>query len=107
MAAVAFSGVQYVGTEASPIALGATGGASDVWTWAHNKGSKALKIEILLAASRQEIASASVVATQPSVNSIVLTNTSGGALSCIARIVWEDLSESVIQPLAASVGVLS
>lgn len=118
MSAISPVGVQYVGTEAAPIALGANGSATDVWTWTHNKGVKALKLEILDAVSRQVISSSTiapgvtavgkiVIATQASVNAITLTNQSTIAQDCILRATWQDLSAEVIVPLAASVGVLS
>lgn len=111
-------GVQYVGTEAAPIALGANASATDVWTWTHNNGAKALKIEILDAVSRQVVGSATTVpgvaavgkiaiATQTTANIIVLTNQSTVAQDCILRATWQDQSAEVIVPLAATVGVLS
>lgn len=118
MAAIPKVGVQYVGTESSPIALGANGGGTDLWTWTHNNGTKALKLEVLDAVSRQVIAPAdiapgvtlvgkNVIATQASANAITLTNQSTAAIDVILRVTWQDLSQEVIIPLAASVGVLS
>lgn len=110
--------VQYVGTESSPIALGANGGASDIWTWAHNQGKKAVKLEVLDAVSRQVVGPATiapgvtavgkiVIATQADVNTITLTNQSTVAQDVILRVTWEDESAAVGAPLAASVGTLS
>lgn len=110
--------VQYVGTEAAPIALGANGGASDVWTWAHANGRKAVKLEVLDATSRQVIGPATIApgvtavgkiveATQATANTITLTNQSTIAQNVILRVTWDDGSALVGAPLAASVGTLA
>lgn len=110
--------VQYVGTEASPIALGANGSASDVWTWAHNQGQKAVMLQVLDATSRQVVGPATiapgvtavgqiVIATQATANTITLTNQSTVAQNVILRVTWDDGSALVGAPLAASVGTLA
>lgn len=107
MAGITGASVQYVGTAAAPIALGATGGASDVWTWTHNRGKKAAMLQPLVAASGALHTPASIVATQPDANTIVLTNSTAGALDVVLRVTWEDGSVSLMAPLAASVGTLA
>ena len=112
MAANIASGIQYVGTEAAPIALGAAASATDVWTWTHNQGRKAIMIEVLDAVSRQPIAPGdqvagvllvgkAVIATQTTANIITLTNQSTIAQDCILRVTWSDVSAAVAGPLAA------
>lgn len=116
--AAAFGYVQYVGTEASPIALGANASGTDLWTWAHNQGRKAVKLEVLDATSRQVVGPAtiapgvtavgqSVIATQATANTITLTNQSTLAQNVILRVTWDDGSTLVGAPIAASVGTLS
>ncbi len=100
-------GVQIVGTDASPIALGATGGATDVGTWTHNRGRRASMVQVVDATNRAPVTPASVVPTQPSVNSIVLTNTTGGALNVLAIVWWSFASPMKNADAAASVFVLS
>ncbi len=102
-----YKGIVLVGTEALPIVLGATGGASDVWTWNHNQGVKPISVEVVLAVNKGLVAPASVVATNPTVNQLVLTNTTGGALSVIAIVTFEIFSPAFGAQLAAAVGVLS
>ena len=65
------NGVQTVGTDDTPIALGASGGATDVWTWNHNKGKRAVKIDCLRAYDRQNY-----------------------LLTAVMRVTWEDLSQA-------------
>jgi len=106
---------QYVGTEAAPIVMTATAGVGDVWTWDHNNGAKAVRVEVLNASSRQPIGpsdqaaptAAAIVVTQPTVNQMVVTNQSTLAVNVIVRVTWQDLSTEVFAPLAASVGTLS
>jgi pyruvate/2-oxoglutarate/acetoin dehydrogenase E1 component len=118
MAASIGQNVQYVGTEASPIALSIQGGATDVWTWAHNQGRKASVVEVLDAASRQPIASSTiapgvtavgkiVIVTQPDVNTIKIENQSTVLQNAILRVTWSDESSALGAPLAATVGTLS
>jgi hypothetical protein len=104
-----------VGTEAAPIALGALASATDLWTWTHSKGAKAVKIEVLDATSRQVLGPAedaapslkAVIATQASTSIITLQNQSTVAVNVILRATWEDLSQSIGKAELASVGVLS
>lgn len=100
-------GVQVVGTDASPIALGATGGATDVGTWTHNRGRRAAMVQVVDATNHAPVTPANVVPTQPSVNSIVLTNTTGGALNVLAIVWWSFPSAIKNADAAASVFVLS
>lgn len=104
-----------VGSESAPIALGIAGGATDVWTWTHGKGQKAVKIEVTDAVSRQVIGPSdsaaptlkAVLVDQPSANQIVVTNQSTVAIGIILLVTWEDLSQSKGKAELASVGVLS
>jgi len=87
--AEAISGTQIVGSQATPIALGATGGASDVGTWTHGRGQKALRVTVVDATNGALIPDASVTVTQPDANTIVLTNTTAGTLNVVAIVDWE------------------
>lgn len=100
-------GTQIVGTDALPIALGATGGATDVGTWTHNRGRRAALIQVVDATNHAPVTPASVVPTQPSVNSIVLTNTTAGPLNVLAIVTWSFMSAGLDAPVAASAVVLS
>lgn len=100
-------GTQIVGTDALPIALGATGSATDVGTWTHNRGRRAVMVQVVSATDRAPVTPASVVVTQPTVNSIVLTNTTGGGLNVLAIVTWSVPSAGLDAPVAASAVVLS
>jgi hypothetical protein len=116
--AAPLNAITYVGDETTPIALGANASATDVWTWTHSQGRKAIKLEVLDATSRQVVGPATiapgvtavgliVIATQTTADIITLTNQSTIAQDVILRVTWEDPSASVGAPVLASVGVLS
>lgn len=99
---VGVSGVTLVGTDAAPLAFGASGGATDVMTYTHNVGVKAEKVEVLSAVNHALIPDASLTVTQPSANAIVVTNTTAGAINAILRVTWETPAVSLTAPVAAS-----
>lgn len=104
-----------VGSEPAPIALGAAGGPSDLWTWTHGRGQKAVKIEVTDSTSRQVLGPAdsaaptlkAVLVDQPSTSIITVLNQSTAVISIILLVTWEDLSQSKGKAELASVGVLS
>lgn len=100
-------GRQVAGTEALPITLAAAPGPLAVWTLTHNKGMKALKVEVLQASSHQEIAATVMAVAQPSVNQMTVTNLSGAPVSAIVLITWVLASGEQIASVAASAGVIS
>ncbi len=102
-----FKGIVLVGTEALPIVLAATGDPDDVWTWDHNQGVKPISVKVVDAVDKGLIAAASVVASNPTVNQLVLTNTTVGILSVIAIVRFEIFSPAFGAQLAAAVGTLS
>lgn len=83
------TGVAQIGTRAAPVALGATGGATDVGTYTHNNGEEAIAIDVYDAVTGAPVLDADVAVTQPDANTIVLTNTTMGALNVIAIATWE------------------
>jgi len=83
------TGIAQIGTRAAPIPLGATGGGTDVGTYTHGNGQEAIGIAVYDAATGALIPDASVTVTQPDNNTIVLTNTTMGAINCIAVATWE------------------
>lgn len=110
--------VQFVATDAIPISLGANGSATDLWTWTHNNGRRAVKIEVLEAVGRGLIAASSVavggtlvgkavIVTQASVNAMAIQNQSTAAIDVVLRVTWEEQSSTLMAPAAGSVGVLS
>lgn len=102
-----YKGIVLAGTEALPIALGVSGGATDVWTWNHNQGKKPISVQIVDSVNKGLITPASVVATNPTVNQLVITNTTGGALNVIAMITWEIFEPGLAAQVAAAIGTLS
>ena len=101
------SGISQVGTQADPIALSATGGPTEIGTWTHGNGQRAIAVNVYNANSGAAIPDASVTATQPDTNSIVLTNTTAGALNVIAIITWEIPSPGATGIVPESAVVLS
>ncbi len=113
-----FRYVTIVGVEATPIALGANGSASDVWTWTHNLGYKAQKVEILDAVTRQPVAAnqqvvgvlligltVSVITNSTTV--LAIQNQSTIAQNVILEITWDYLTAQIGAPILASVGTLA
>lgn len=112
------SSVQFVGTDTAPISLGANGGATDLWTWTHNNGRRAVHLEVFEAGGRGPIAASSVAVgvacvgkavrtTQPSVDVLTLQNQSTAPVAVILRVTWEEASAGTMSVLASTVGVLS
>ena len=101
------SGISQVGTQADPIALGATGGATDVGTWTHGNGQKAIAINVYDSTNGAPILDADITVTQPDADSIVFTNTTAGALNAIAIVTWEVPSPGATGIVPESAVVLS
>jgi hypothetical protein len=76
-------GTVVIGTPSTPIALGATGGGTDVGTYSHNLGKKALKISVVDDVNGAAIPNATITITQPDADTIVATNTTAGALNAV------------------------
>ena len=96
MATNAPKSTSIVGTDALPIVLAA--GVPKAWT--HNKGARALKVEVLSQTNHAQQADTVVTATQPSVNQIVLSSPGGG--NFIGLITWTlDSSEAAAAPAAS------
>jgi len=107
-----------IGTDAAPIALGNNGGATDVGTWTHNLGQRAVKVEALYATSRAPVqhdeaglvaaAAQTVQIAQPSVNAITVTNLSNNSgKNIILRVTFEHLSAGEADGVPATAVVLS
>lgn len=95
------SGVTLVGTDTNPLALSVSGGATHIATWTHNVGVRAEKVEVLTQTNHARIADTLVTVTQPSVNSIVITNAQAGAtFSGIIRVTWASKEVELTQPVA-------
>lgn len=101
-----YQGTTFVGSEASPIALGATGSATDVWTWDHNEGRKPVKVMVLDAVDKGPLDIADVVPTQPTVNQMVVTNLDAAPHNVILEVTWELNTPQNAGELPASVGNL-
>jgi len=107
-----------VGTEAAPIALGANASATDVFTWTHNAGTKAIKVEILDAVTRQASGTSNIAVgvslvgkvvnvTTNSTTVLAITNQSTIAQDVILEVTFERDSAQVGAAVPASAGVLS
>lgn len=94
------TGVTLLGSDAAPLALGATGGATDVATWTHNYGQTAEMVEVLSATNHAVQANTVISVTQPTVNSMVISNLTAGALNVIVRIQWATRQENLTAPVA-------
>ena len=94
-------GTQIIG--ASPLI---TLAAAQVWTWTHNKGTKAAQVAVLNAEG-QAVPATVAALTQPSVNQMVITNTSGGGVTLKLMATWVVESMMAIAPAPASVGVIT
>jgi hypothetical protein len=101
------TGTVVIGTPATPVALGATGGGTDVGTLSHGLGKKALKIEVVDDTNGALIPDADVTVTQPDNDTIVLTNTTMGALNVIAIATFEIGSPQFAAQVPAGDVVLS
>lgn len=107
-----------VGTEALPIALGANASATDVFTWTHNAGRKAVKVLVLDAVTRQPAATNNIApgvtlvgkcvnVTTNSTTVLAITNQSTIAQDVILEVTFERDSASLGAAVLASAGVLS
>jgi hypothetical protein len=101
------TGTVVIGTPSAPIALGATGSATDVGTLSHGLGKKALRITVVDPVTGALIPDADITVTQPDANTIVLTNTTMGALSAVAIADFEIGSPQFAAQRPASEVVLS
>lgn len=114
MAASLAERVQIVGTTALPIAMGATGGAADVWTWNHNRLQRAASVMVLQATGRGVVtmtagaaAGLGIFVTQPTTSQMVVTNTSAVAVDIVLRVEWNVPSDDLGAAVAAAAGTLS
>lgn len=101
------TGTVILGTQAAPLALGATGGASDVGTYTHGLGKKALRISVVDPVNGVAIADADITVTQPDADTIVFTNTTMGALDAIAIIDFDIATPQLSGKVPASDVVLT
>jgi hypothetical protein len=101
------TGIAQIGDQATPVSLGATGGATDVGTLTHGEGQKAIAVDVYDSTNGARIPDADVTVTQPDANTIVLTNTTGGALDVVAIAVWEVPTPGATGVIPASDVVLS
>lgn len=101
------SGIIQIGDQANPVALGAAGGATDVGTLTHNEGVKAIGVQVFDSTNGAPIPDASVTVTQPDANTIVLTNTTMGALNVVAIATFEIPTPGKARQVPATEVVLS
>lgn len=106
------SGKIQIGTQASPISLGATGGGTDVGTYTHGLGQKALTVQLFDPVNGGPITERitgelKIVVTQPDENTIVFTHGAGSTITAIAIVTWEISTPGKAQQVAASDVVLS
>ena len=89
-----------VGTDAAPIVTE----NGEAVTITHNYGVRAKQVVVLAATSRALNITATMVVTQPTVNTIVVSNGTGGQLSNIVRAVFRDggIGETDVIALADS-----
>lgn len=101
------TGIAQIADQATPLALGATGSGTDVGTLTHNNGQKAIAVDVYDTTNGARIPDADVTVTQPDADTIVLTNTTGGALDVLAIAVWEIPTPGMTGIIPASDVVLS
>jgi hypothetical protein len=101
------TGTVVIGTPATPVPLGATGGGTDVGTLAHGQGKKALRISVVDAVNGALIDDADVTVTQPDDDTIVLTNTTAGVINAVAIADFEIATPQFAAQIAAADVVLS
>ena len=101
------TGTVIVGSQATPIALGATGGATDVGTYTHNLGKKALRAQFVDEVNGVPYLNASITITQPDADSVVVTNTTAGVLNGILILDFEISTPQLSDEVAAASVVLS
>lgn len=101
------SGIIQIGDQASPVALGATGGATDVGTLTHGEGQKAIAVQVFDSTNGAPIPDADVTVTQPDADTIVLTNTTMGALNVVAIATFEIPTPGKARQVPSSDVVLS
>lgn len=100
-------GTIVIGTPSTPVALGATGSATDVGTYSHGLGKKALKISVVDDVNGAQIPDADITVTQPDADTIVVTNTTMGALNAVVIAEFEIGTPQFAAQVPASAVVLS
>jgi hypothetical protein len=101
------TGTVIVGSQATPIPLGATGGGTDVGTYTHGEGKKALSVKAVDPVNGVAYLDAIITITQPDDDTIVATNTTGGALNAILIAEFEISTPQLSAEVAAAAVVLS